>query len=141
MALINCPECDHEISDKAQSCPHCGYVLPNSPSDPPVREPQPTSLGLQEKNMLAGSIGTICGMALLVVGILAAFVILPIGLIIAAAGAILLSKGNSAAVGTHKVTCPYCGTSGTMESPAQSYRCSACSKKSVKRDGFLYPVK
>ena len=24
MALINCPECGREISDKASSCPHCG---------------------------------------------------------------------------------------------------------------------
>lgn len=27
MALINCPECCHQISDKAQSCPNCGYPL------------------------------------------------------------------------------------------------------------------
>lgn len=25
MALIKCPECDKEISDKAENCPHCGY--------------------------------------------------------------------------------------------------------------------
>lgn len=25
MALINCPECNREISDKVKSCPHCGY--------------------------------------------------------------------------------------------------------------------
>ena len=24
MSLVNCPECGIEISDKAQSCPHCG---------------------------------------------------------------------------------------------------------------------
>jgi hypothetical protein len=24
MPLINCPECNKEISDKAKSCPHCG---------------------------------------------------------------------------------------------------------------------
>jgi len=24
MALIDCPECDKKISDKAESCPHCG---------------------------------------------------------------------------------------------------------------------
>ena len=28
MALINCPECNKEISDKAEICPHCGYKLP-----------------------------------------------------------------------------------------------------------------
>lgn len=27
MALINCPECGKEISDKAASCPNCGIVL------------------------------------------------------------------------------------------------------------------
>lgn len=27
MALINCPECDNEISDKAEFCPKCGYKL------------------------------------------------------------------------------------------------------------------
>jgi predicted amidophosphoribosyltransferase len=25
MALINCPECTKEISDKVKSCPNCGY--------------------------------------------------------------------------------------------------------------------
>lgn len=27
MALINCPECNHEISDTAKSCPNCGYTI------------------------------------------------------------------------------------------------------------------
>lgn len=27
MALINCPECKKQISDKATSCPHCGFPL------------------------------------------------------------------------------------------------------------------
>lgn len=27
MALINCPECNKEISDKAGACPHCGFPL------------------------------------------------------------------------------------------------------------------
>lgn len=30
MSLIHCPECNHEVSDKANSCPNCGYpVLDN----------------------------------------------------------------------------------------------------------------
>lgn len=29
MALIQCPECGKEISDKAKNCPNCGYVLPH----------------------------------------------------------------------------------------------------------------
>ena len=27
MALIKCPECGHDVSTKAYSCPNCGYVL------------------------------------------------------------------------------------------------------------------
>ena len=30
MALINCPECKREISDKATACPHCGCPAQNS---------------------------------------------------------------------------------------------------------------
>lgn len=25
--LIKCPECDHEVSDSAPACPHCGFAL------------------------------------------------------------------------------------------------------------------
>lgn len=31
MALIICPECGRDISDKAVSCPHCGYPLDKPP--------------------------------------------------------------------------------------------------------------
>ncbi len=27
MALINCPECNKQISDKAECCPHCGFPI------------------------------------------------------------------------------------------------------------------
>lgn len=27
MALIKCPECEREISEKATSCPHCGFPI------------------------------------------------------------------------------------------------------------------
>ncbi|MBN1257753.1 MAG: zinc ribbon domain-containing protein [Planctomycetes bacterium] len=27
MAMASCPECHGEISDQANSCPHCGYPL------------------------------------------------------------------------------------------------------------------
>ena len=29
MALIECPECKNQISDKAVSCPHCGFPISN----------------------------------------------------------------------------------------------------------------
>ena len=33
MALIKCPECELQVSDRALSCPHCGYPL----QEPPVK--------------------------------------------------------------------------------------------------------
>lgn len=27
MAIINCPECGHEVSDRAKICPHCGIEI------------------------------------------------------------------------------------------------------------------
>ncbi len=27
MSLIMCPECGNEVSDKAASCPKCGYLI------------------------------------------------------------------------------------------------------------------
>ncbi|MEI3556349.1 MAG: zinc-ribbon domain-containing protein [Eubacteriales bacterium] len=31
MALIHCPECGKEISDKAEKCIHCGHVMKEQP--------------------------------------------------------------------------------------------------------------
>lgn len=30
MALIHCPECNHQISDRALSCPNCGFPMNNA---------------------------------------------------------------------------------------------------------------
>lgn len=34
MALIKCPECGGNVSDKAEVCIHCGYVLKEKPLEP-----------------------------------------------------------------------------------------------------------
>ena len=34
MALITCPECHGQVSDKADVCPHCGYpIAANTPQE------------------------------------------------------------------------------------------------------------
>jgi len=38
MALINCPKCNREISEKARVCPGCGCALREPASDPPKPE-------------------------------------------------------------------------------------------------------
>src|SRR3954471_21705877 len=34
MALIPCPECKREISDRAAACPHCGVAIAGNPASP-----------------------------------------------------------------------------------------------------------
>jgi hypothetical protein len=41
MALINCPECEARISDKAVACPHCGYPLATAHKGESMREEFP----------------------------------------------------------------------------------------------------
>lgn len=40
MALVSCPECNKEISDKAQRCPHCGYPIAANISKTTEKEEQ-----------------------------------------------------------------------------------------------------
>ncbi len=39
MALIDCPECGRQVSDRASACPQCGYPIPQRPrtSEPPIQ--------------------------------------------------------------------------------------------------------
>lgn len=42
MALIKCPECEKEVSDKASNCPNCAFPLQESKSDGTVRIKTPS---------------------------------------------------------------------------------------------------
>lgn len=61
MALIKCPECGHEISDKTTQCPHCGYVLKQEIQ----RNVQDTSKTIRVSKDLAKKLG-IAGVVLVV---------------------------------------------------------------------------
>lgn len=62
MALINCPECGKSISDKAHSCPHCGYVsqsqikLLNLQSTDNVQPPSETNTKTLKRNSTRSSL-------------------------------------------------------------------------------------
>ena len=38
MALVDCPSCNKKISDKAQTCQHCGFVLGEASSEDLARK-------------------------------------------------------------------------------------------------------
>lgn len=44
MALINCPECGKEISDKAKSCPNCGCPIAEVSKSGTVRIKMPNNI-------------------------------------------------------------------------------------------------
>ena len=43
MALINCPECGTEVSDKAEKCPKCAYPLNMANNDSGAASAKPES--------------------------------------------------------------------------------------------------
>lgn len=93
MALIRCPECTKEVSDKAPSCPHCGLPLnleppkpmpPISPPSSPLQSPQPSS-----ELPIIGIIAVILGAASALMPYFAAVFLVPAAFI---GGAIALFK-------------------------------------------------
>ncbi len=46
MAIIHCPECNREVSDRAASCPHCGYPI----SEVGKQTAQPAAQQLSQAN-------------------------------------------------------------------------------------------
>lgn len=76
MALIVCPECGKEISDKVKACPHCGYPFQRE-SDTAAPQPvEVTSVNFtspeQKKKIRNGFIIASVAIILAIVGILAA---------------------------------------------------------------------
>lgn len=51
MAIVNCPECQKQISDKAESCPNCGYRSKKASEN--VTTTQKTSKKLKQRQLLA----------------------------------------------------------------------------------------
>ena len=52
MALINCPECGKEVSDKAEVCIHCGYPLHDETQS--NKEDEPVYLNEVKRLLLSG---------------------------------------------------------------------------------------
>ena len=81
MALISCPECGREISDKASACPHCGF-----PVNATEKSPVAVVNDIEEKPQTGSTTGNSCkkrrltiiiiiAAALVVLTILSVFVI------------------------------------------------------------------
>jgi uncharacterized membrane protein YvbJ len=62
MALIKCSECQSDVSENAQTCPHCGNPLKNPPQKVEIVEVERTSKKWKKKSLW--------GLAFIIVGLL-----------------------------------------------------------------------
>lgn len=67
MAIIKCPECGKDVSDKAPFCPHCGVKIAGE-LPVPVPQPNPKKASHGHKTLLVSFIVAVivCGMGVLV---------------------------------------------------------------------------
>jgi len=66
MALMECPECKHQVSDKAPACPKCGAPIAKAPPPPPSAAADPAAAGAT--NRKGTSPAAWVALALLIVG-------------------------------------------------------------------------
>lgn len=140
MALIKCPECDKEVSDKAISCPHCGYELPNA------NKFEKTEIHSVPAKMGSGTIGIFAGIILIPIGIITMFLLSIFGLIIGIVeiviGIALIKSGKDNVKGNmQEADCPYCGKKIYFSKDEIRIECVYCKQVSVKSDDYLTPVK
>jgi hypothetical protein len=67
MALIKCPECGTEVSDKAEKCPKCSYPIATSEKHEQVQVIEKTSKALKQQVIYA-SLTAIIGFCVLIAG-------------------------------------------------------------------------
>ena len=133
MALVSCPECNHEVSETAEACPHCGYVILQWKSP----QHNSTELGQVRKNPIGGIILIAIGVLLILVGLatnMTGFLIL--GII----GAGMIRQGFVFINGTLNGTCPYCGNSVSVSAAATTFTCSHCKNISAKKENQLVMI-
>ena len=69
MALTPCPECDAQISQKAKSCPKCGYPFVEPSAQQAIQSP-PAGRQLVQARQQIRPLGIVLGFALLVIGLM-----------------------------------------------------------------------
>ncbi len=131
MALITCPECGKEISNTAESCPHCGYILKKDTQP----RTQSTSLNDKEANPVLGAILIAGGIFILIFGLIAFGFIF--GIFVAIAAFVMIGLGISKISGSQQGQCPYCHNTVTVPAQAASFKCPYCKKISTKHSDSL----
>ncbi len=122
MALISCPECGTEVSDKAGACPKCGCPISRSSPSQPVAQDAVASVATDKarvtirKDLLR--LLYFGGVAILVAPVFAIFDLSFVGLLV---GLFILFIGIS-----RKFTCQYCGHRAGTKLNSLNATCQKC---------------
>lgn len=123
MALIKCPECNHGVSDNADTCPNCGYNLAALRENPHV--PKISTLSKKKTKGVGKSIVTLIGSCILIaIGI--PLVTLGIGVALIIVGVIGLIISLTEVNKFQYGACPYCGTELRVKSGNVDFKCPIC---------------
>jgi uncharacterized membrane protein YvbJ len=73
MALINCPECKNEVSNKAEKCPKCAY--PINPSKPITKKVIMEAGEKSSEGLFLKTLNTGCFVLILIITFILTFII------------------------------------------------------------------
>jgi|TARA_B110000091_G_scaffold51665_1_gene56883 uncharacterized membrane protein YvbJ len=73
MALINCPECKNEVSNKAEKCPKCAY--PINPSKPITKKVVKEVGNKSSEGLFLKTLNTGCFVLILIIIFIITFII------------------------------------------------------------------
>ena len=130
MALIHCPECNREVSETAELCPHCGYNLAKK-LDFEVKTSQLSKPEIRIGKRIAEIIGGIVliGIGLPLLSAVIGIVPIILGLISFCLG--LFEKP------VQKAKCPYCETPLLIKPGGNTFRCPKCNNCGKKTETSL----
>lgn len=142
MALINCPECSKEISDKVTACPSCGYPLADKTNKSDAVQVsikiKKTELGERTRKKASGIALLISGIFLFIIGL--PLLVIALGIPFLIVGVVLMGIGISRIKWKCQATCPYCDFKMLVYPTITSLKCDACGKTSVKKGNYLETV-
>lgn len=121
MALMRCPECNHEMSDTAVACTNCGYIRKNI--EPFKKKVTVLSKKNYDKKkallfLIPGTILTTFSLFTLTIGI--GFITLIVGVFLMVKS--FIAFDNKTQVGD----CPYCNTELRVKVGNSSFKCPVC---------------
>lgn len=76
MALIKCPECGTDVSDKAEKCPKCAYPINTVNNIPPVKnDSKPEVIVKSEEGCFLQTLNFGCAVIAIIIGIIVLIIV------------------------------------------------------------------